>query len=124
MTWEVEFTDEFAVWWDSLDHEQRDAVHFGVGLLEARGPQLPFPYSSGVAGSQHGHLRELRIQCHGEPYRVFYAFDPRRIALLLIGGRKKGADRFYESMVRWADQLYDQHLEDLQREDEHHGKKL
>ena len=85
-------------------------------LLEQRGPQLPFPYSSGVKGSRHGHMRELRIQHRGRPYRVLYAFDPRRIAILLIGGDKTGNDRWYQEIIPVADKLYDQHLLTLKME--------
>jgi hypothetical protein len=87
-----------------------------VRLLEARGPLLPFPFSSGVVGSRHEHMRELRVQSRGNPLRIFYAFDPRRAAILLIGGDKTGNDRFYEIHVPQADQLYDIHLEELRKE--------
>lgn len=86
-----------------------------IDLLESQGPQLPFPYSSGINGSRHGHMRELRIQHAGRPYRVLYAFDPRRTAILLIGGDKTGNDRWYEQFVPRADDLYDEHLEDIER---------
>ena len=90
MAWEVEYTDEFGLWWETLTEDEQDSVAVVVGLLEARGPHLPFPYSSGIAGSRHSHMRELRIQHAGDPYRILYAFDPRRVALLLIGGKKTG----------------------------------
>jgi hypothetical protein len=53
-----------------------------------QGPRLPFPYSSGVNGSKHPHMLELRAQSGGRPLRVFYAFDPRTTAILLIGADK------------------------------------
>ena len=87
-----------------------------VGLLQARGPSLTFPYSSGIQGSRHGRMRELRAQSGGKPLRVFYAFDPRRMAILLIGGDKTGDGSFYQRYIPIADNLYDQHLADLQRE--------
>lgn len=87
-----------------------------VQLLEEKGPNLPFPYSSGVNGSKHSHLRELRIQSGGKPLRIFYAFDPRRTAILLIGGDKTGDNRFYEKYVLIADRLYDEYLKELQQE--------
>ena len=59
---------------------------------------------------------ELRIQSEGRPVRVFYAFDPRRLAILLIGGDKSGDDRFYERMIPIADELYDVHLKALKQE--------
>jgi hypothetical protein len=65
-------------------------------------------------------MRELRIQHLGRPYRVLYAFDPRRMAILLVGGNKEGDDRWYDRFVPIADDLYDAHLDDLKREDEGH----
>jgi hypothetical protein len=61
-------------------------------------------------------MRELRIQVGGDPYRVFYAFDPRRAAILLVGGNKVGDDQFYERMVPLADRTYDRHLQELEHE--------
>jgi hypothetical protein len=80
MPCEVEYTNEFEAWWNDLAEDEQDAIFEKVRLLEDYGPRLPFPHSSGVTSSRHGHMRELRIQCGGEPYRVLYAFDPRRMA--------------------------------------------
>lgn len=107
--------------WASLHSAARgsapqESVDYAVGLLEARGPTLGHPHSSGVEGSRHSHLRELRVQHQGRPYRVFYAFDPRRSAILLIAGDETGDDRFYERMTPVAERLYDEHLEQLKRE--------
>ena len=116
MSWEVEYTDEFGQWWQGLAEGQQDAVTARVELMMEHGPNLPFPFSSGIVGSRHGVMRELRAQSGGRPLRVFYAFDPRRTAILLIGGDKTGNDRFYEEYVPVADDLYDKHLEELRRE--------
>jgi hypothetical protein len=113
---EVEYTEEFGAWWSRLTENEQESVAYAVGLLEAKGPTLGFPYCSGVGGSKHRHLRELRIQHQGRPFRVFYAFDPRRIAILLVAGDKTGDDRFYERIVPIADRLYDEHLEQIERE--------
>ena len=59
-------------------------------------------------------MRELRSQCEGRPLRTFYAFDPRRTAILLIGGDKTGDDRFYDVMVPIADRIYDNYLNEIQ----------
>ena len=116
MEWEVEFTDEFGEWWNSLSAEEQESVDFSVRLLEEHGPNLPSPHSSGVKTSKHAHMRELRIQHAGRPYRTLYAFDPRRAAILLIGGDKTGNVRWYEVYVPIADKLYDAHLEQLRKE--------
>jgi hypothetical protein len=116
MPFEVEYTDEFEEWWVTLSEHEQDDVAATVGLLADKGPTLPFPYSSGIEGSKHSHMRELRIQHAGKPYRVLYAFDPRRTAILLIGGKKTGNDRWYKEFVPLADALYDQHVEELKRE--------
>jgi hypothetical protein len=94
----------------------QDDIDRVVGILEAKGPQMPFPYSSGVEGSKHNHMRELRVQSGGRPVRIFYAFDPRRSAILLIGGDKSGTKRFYEAMIPVADRLYDEYIEELRNE--------
>ena len=114
--WDVEFTDEFGEWWHSLSEPEQDDIAPMVGLLEEKGPSLPFPYSSSIERSRHSHMRELRIQHAGDPYRVLYAFDPRRSAILLIGGNKTGNDRWYAEYVPIADRIYDDHLETLRRE--------
>ena len=112
----VEYTDEFGAWWNTLSESEQEDVAAYVTLLEARDVRLGFPYSSAVNGSRHGHMRELRVQSGGRPLRVFYAFDPRRMAILLIGGDKTGDDRFYETFVPEADRLYDEHLGTLRKE--------
>jgi hypothetical protein len=61
-------------------------------------------------------MRELRVQSGGRPLRIFYAFDPRRSAILLIGGDKTGDKRFYDRMIPAADDLYDLYLEELRQE--------
>jgi hypothetical protein len=113
VTWHVEYTDEFGAWWDTLTDDERVRITASVGLLERRGPNLPFPHSSGVSGSRHGHMRELRVQVGGRPIRIFYAFDPRRVAILLLGGDKTGQDDFYTRLIPVADRLYDVHLAEI-----------
>jgi hypothetical protein len=116
VSWDVENTDEFGSWFVDLSETDQDAIDFTVDLLIAQGPNLRFPHSSGIGNPQHSHMRELRIQSEGRPLRVFYAFDPRRSAILLIGGDKTGDDRFYERMIPVADELYDVHLKELKQE--------
>ena len=115
MSWGVAYTDEFEVWWDALSEDEQAKVAAAVDELEEHGPHLGFPMTSGVYGSRHGHMRELRIQVGGRPFRVLYAFDPERNALLLIGGDKTGDARWYEKNVPMADDLYDAHLVELKK---------
>ena len=116
MAWDVEYTNEFGDWWVGLAEGEQENITAVVELLAEHGPGLRFPWSSGVTGSRHGHIRELRVQSSGRPVRVFYAFDPRRTAVLLIGGDKTGDDRFYKQFVPLADRLYDEHLKELKEE--------
>jgi len=116
MTWSVEYSDEFGAWWAELTEAEQADVTASVELLEELGPRLPFPHSSGIEGTRHSHMRELRVQSGGRPVRIFYAFDPRRMAILLIGGDKTGDKRFYEKYIPLADKLYDEHLEELRKE--------
>ena len=116
MVYEVEVTDEWLEWFRGLAESEQEEIAASIGLLETKGPQLPFPYSSGVNGSRHSRMRELRTQIQGCPFRTLYAFDPRRVAILLIGGDKTGDGRWYEAFVPRADDLYDEHLRILKEE--------
>ena len=121
MPCEVEYTDEFEEWWNSLDKHEQATVDAYVRMLEEFGVALGFPYSSDIKGSKHSQMRELRAQHRGRPYRVLYAFDPRRMAILLVGGDKTGNDRWYEQFVPVADALYQEHLETLEKEKSKNG---
>ena len=79
MPWEIVYTDEFGEWWEMLSAEEQESVAVSVRLLEERGPSLGFPHSSGINGSRHSHMRELRTQHDGRPLRTLYAIrDARR----------------------------------------------
>lgn len=114
--WDVEYTDEFEAWWSCLTQGEQESLAASVELLEERGPLLGFPHSSGINGSRHSHMRELRTQHDGRPLRTLYAFDPRRTAILLLGGDKTEDDRWYTAQIPIADRLYDEHLEQLRKE--------
>jgi hypothetical protein len=107
MAIEVIFTDEFGAWYESLSETEQDRVYTSVGLLETLGVTLRSPHSSAIKGASFA-LRELRTQSHGDPLRTFYAFDPARQAVLLIGGDS----RFYERMIPIAEKLWRQYLEE------------
>lgn len=118
MEWAVEYTDEFGEWFETLTESEQEDIVAVVGLLEQGGPVLGRPYVDAIRGSKHQNMKELRVQHEGRPYRTLFAFDPRRCAILLIGGDKTGHDRWYEEYVPIADRLYDEHLETLRREEQ------
>ena len=124
MAWDVEVTNEFKTWWNGLSEAECISVERAVLLLEERGPHLPFPYCSKVNGSRHSGMRELRVQHQGHPYRVLYIFDPRRVAILLLGGDKTGDDRWYEKHVPLADHLYDDYLAEIDEENDAKDDKI
>jgi hypothetical protein len=110
MTYEVEYTDEFEQWYETLDEKTKDSIYIRVQLLIEKGPNLRRPWSSAIKDSRHQDMRALRVQHKGKPYRILYIFDPRRIPILLLGGNKKGHDRWYKENIPKADKLYDQWL--------------
>lgn len=107
-----------------MSEAAQESIDASVQLLEQLGPHLGFPHSSGVGGSKFPHLRELRVQHQGRPLRILYAFDPRRSAILLLGGDKTGDDRWYNEQIPVADRLYQAHLEALLKEGLIHGRKI
>ena len=115
MAWEVEYTDEFAEWWETLDAKDEDAVIRAVRMLEERGPGLGRPLVDTLHGSRHPNMKELRPA--GTNIRILFAFDPRRVAILLLGGDKTGRwHSWYTSTIVRADALYDEYLDELRRE--------
>jgi hypothetical protein len=114
--WEVEYTDEFEDWWNDLTMEQQEALHERVMLLSERGPGLGRPVVEQIESSRHSKMKELRVSKEGA-LRVLFAFDPRRNAILLLGGDKTGAwDEWYEHAVPAADDLFDAHLDEFRRQ--------
>lgn len=115
--WEIEYTYQFGEWWEGLAEEDQNLLDSAVVKLEEFGPALGRPLADTVAGSRHPNMKELRPV--GSRFRVFFAFDPRRAAILLIGGDKTGRwKEFYEETIPVADALYDEHIEQLRREGE------
>lgn len=115
--WEIEFTDQFGVWWSGLKEEEQEAVQAAVEFLEEKGPALRRPFAGPIESSRHANMKELIPM--GGNIRILFAFDPRRSAILLIGGDKtKRWTEWYETMVPIADDLYDEHLSSLREEGE------
>lgn len=118
--WEVEYTDEFGAWWATLEEGAQEAIAHDVSVLEQVGPGLGRPTVDTLSGSRFPNMKELRTT-HGDYIlRILFAFDPRRCAILLIGGDKRGDSRFYERMIPIADRLYEEHLDAIAREEAGH----
>lgn len=117
MAWEVEYTDEFGVWWHTLGIEEQEHVAVAVEILGDRGPALGRPWVDTLESSRHSHMKELRPR--SGHLRVLFAFDPRRAAILLVGGDKSGQwAAWYQRAIPIADDLYDAHMADLRQQGE------
>jgi hypothetical protein len=110
--WVIEYTDQFGAWWTTLSVEEQRALTAAVELLERDGPALGRPLADTITASRHANMKELRPPATS--LRVLFAFDPRRTAILLIGGDKQGQwQRWYREFIPVADRLYDEHLAEL-----------
>ncbi|MGH9090595.1 MAG: type II toxin-antitoxin system RelE/ParE family toxin [Acidimicrobiales bacterium] len=114
--WDVEVTDDFATWWNGLTADQQESVTDRVDLLAERGPNLGRPVVERIHSSRHHNMKELRAAKDGV-LRVLFMFDPRRQAILLIGGDKSGHwESWYERAIPLADERYDEYLAELKEE--------
>jgi hypothetical protein len=113
MVWEVKVSDEFIEWYDSLNEHEGVSVDSAVDMLVEYGPTLGRPYVDTLNGSAYPNMKELRVQHQGRPYRILFAFDPRRNAYLILGGDKTGDKDWYLDAIRRADAIYAQHLEEI-----------
>jgi len=108
--WDVEYTEEFGAWWEDLEPDDQERLAAAVELLEKLGPSLGRPLVDTLKGSKHPNMKELRPGT----VRVLFAFDPRRTAILLLGGDKSGHWKdWYVEAIPEADRLFDDHLESL-----------
>jgi hypothetical protein len=111
LVWDIEVTDQFVAWWETLTFEEQQTVTPAVAVLEQRGPNLGRPLVDTVTSSRHANMKELRTST----IRVLFAFNPRRTAILLIGGDKRDRwQQFYAEMIPLADDLLDEHLAELE----------
>ncbi len=117
MTWEVLVAPEFQAWLAGIPHEGKKAVAVDLEVLREVGPQLGRPQVDHIKDSKHSNMKELRTTSGGNAYRILFAFDPIRRAVLLIGGDKAGQkkERFYAALIKQADAIFDRHLEHLKK---------
>jgi len=116
VAWEIEGTDEFRDWFRAQPEDLRDAVTAKVEMLAQKGPGLGRPHADTIGKrSRHRNLKELRVTHRGDAYRIFFAFDPRQVCVLLMGARKPD-EKWYKRAVPAADRLYDEYLGEIIRE--------
>jgi hypothetical protein len=112
MPWVVLFHDAFEPEFAGLDEAMQNALLIETGLLERFGPTLGRPHVDTLKGSKHRNMKELRIRTPTGAWRFAFAFDPRRQAVILVGGDKSGVarDRFYRPLIKRADERFDRWL--------------
>lgn len=118
MAWTVIFDEEFADWFEAAEEGLQDEILAYARLLQEFGPNLGRPHVDTLKGSKVSNLKELRVQYRGDPWRILFAFDPKRAAILLVGGNKGGDSRWYKDQIRIAERRFARHLERLIEEGE------
>lgn len=117
--WDIEFHEDFEPEFDELPRAVQDEMLAHAKLLETFGPRLSRPRADTLNGSRHANMKELRFDADGGVWRVAFAFDPRRMAILLVCGDKSGGSeqRFYQKLIRKADERFNAHLANLKKKD-------
>src|SRR5438270_9986504 len=115
--WAVLLGDEFQPEYEKLAEEVQDELLAMTRLLQQFGPQLKRPHADTINGSRHANMKELRFYADDGVWRVAFAFDPQRKAILLVAGDKSGSSdkRFYRELINKADDRYDAHLAGLKK---------
>jgi hypothetical protein len=118
MNWEVEFHEDFDPEFDAMPEDVQDEIRALAGALEEIGPLLGRPRADTLKGSRHANMKELRFDASDGVWRVAFAFDPRRKAVLLVVGDKSGVSekRFYRQLIEKADRRFDDHLSRIKKE--------
>ena len=119
MEWTVEFHPDCSAWFEGLEEDLQDEILANLRVLSQLGPALGRPRVDTVKDSAYPNMKELRVQYKGDPWRILFAFDPERVAIVLVGGNKGGDNRWYKTNIPIADARYKQHLEELEKEKEH-----
>ncbi|MCV0382811.1 MAG: type II toxin-antitoxin system RelE/ParE family toxin [Erythrobacter sp.] len=123
MPWTVANHDTFDAEYDELPEAVQDELLAMTGLLEVYGPQLSRPHADTLSGSRHANMKELRFKADDGVWRVAFAFDPERQAILLVAGDKAGVaqKRFYKTLIATADKRFDEHLAALAAKEKDDG---
>jgi hypothetical protein len=117
MNWEMRFHDEFDPEFESFTQSVQDNLLAAAKAVQLAGPKAGRPHVDTLDGSKHANMKELRFTAHGgrEVWRAAFAFDPGRMAILLVAGDKQGMNQklFYKRLVKIADRRFDSHLKQL-----------
>lgn len=115
MNWVINFYDNFEIEFDELSSAVQDECYAHLKLLEIFGPELGRPHVDTLNGSKYPNMKELRFNADGGVWRLAFAFDPKRQAILLICGDKSGSSekRFYKQLIKKADERLTHHLQNL-----------
>jgi hypothetical protein len=119
MEWVVEIGDEFEPEFDELDEDVRTEILALSRLLQQFGPQLGRPRVDTLNDSRHANMKELRFDAADGVWRVAFAFDTKRKAILLVTGDKSGVSekKFYKRLIAKADERFDVHLARLKQKE-------
>jgi hypothetical protein len=117
MKWIVKFYTKFEEEFDALNLDVQDELLSHAQLLEKFGPQLGRPWVDTLKGSKHSNMKELRFKADNGVWRVAFAYDPKRQAIILVAGNKSGTSetRFYKELIRKADERFSSYLNELKR---------
>jgi hypothetical protein len=115
VTWTVKFLDEFELEFNRLPQDVKDEMLAEASFVEMFGPETGRPHVDRLHGSGHANMKELRFETANGEWRVAFAFDPKRHAILLVAGDKTGVSekKFYKRLIEKADERYSRHVEKL-----------
>lgn len=118
MSWVVLLHEAFDAELDDLPEAVQDETLALMGLLRQFGPTLGRPRVDTLKGSRHANMKELRFDAANGVWRIAFAFDPKRRAILLVGGDKSDSSktRFYRQLIKKADARFDEHLAGIGKE--------
>jgi len=117
MSWNIQFYDDFDLEFDELPQVVQNECLAHLKILEKFGPELGRPHVDTLKGSKHFNMKELRFNADNGVWRIAFAFDPTRQAIVLVGGDKSGGSekRFYKDLIKLADKRFDNHLSNLKK---------
>ena len=122
--WMVLTDEDFVLWLNGRPDGLKEEIAMHIGLLAAYGPTLGRPRVDTIKGSKFTNMKELRVQWKGQPWRILFAFDPKRRSILLVGGDKQGDKRWYDKNIPIADARYEKHLNSMEKENGHKIRRL